>query len=152
MAKAFFNTLTVTIPATIIPILIAAFAAYALAWMEFPGRALLVAAVVALLVVPLQLALIPLLEAAQRGRHRQGLSGRLAGAYRLRPAAGDLSLAQLHGRPAAGGDRERQASTARRSSRSSPRSSCRSASRRWPVSRSSSSCGRGTTCWWPWCS
>jgi ABC-type glycerol-3-phosphate transport system permease component len=37
MAKAFFNTLTVTIPATIIPIVIAAFAAYALAWMEFPG-------------------------------------------------------------------------------------------------------------------
>jgi alpha-glucoside transport system permease protein len=35
MAKAFFNTLTVTIPATIIPILIAAFAAYALAWMDF---------------------------------------------------------------------------------------------------------------------
>jgi alpha-glucoside transport system permease protein len=62
MSKAFFNTLTVTIPATIIPILIAAFAAYALAWMEFPGRALLVAAVVALLVVPLQLALIPLLS------------------------------------------------------------------------------------------
>jgi alpha-glucoside transport system permease protein len=61
MARAFFNTLTVTIPATIIPILIAAFAAYALAWMEFPGRALLVAAVVAMLVVPLQLALIPLL-------------------------------------------------------------------------------------------
>ena len=62
MAKAFFNTLTVTIPATIIPILIAAFAAYALAWMDFPGRALLVAFVVALLVVPLQLALIPLLK------------------------------------------------------------------------------------------
>jgi alpha-glucoside transport system permease protein len=62
MAKAFFNTLTVTIPATIIPILIAAFAAYALAWMQFPGRALLIAAVVALLVVPLQLALIPLLR------------------------------------------------------------------------------------------
>jgi alpha-glucoside transport system permease protein len=61
MAKAFFNTLTVVIPATIIPILIAAFAAYALAWMEFPGRALLVATVVGLLVVPLQLALIPLL-------------------------------------------------------------------------------------------
>lgn len=62
MTKAFFNTLTVTIPATVIPILIAAFAAYALAWMEFPGRALLVAAVVGLLVVPLQLALIPLLK------------------------------------------------------------------------------------------
>ena len=62
MAKAFFNTLTVTIPATIIPIVIAAFAAFALAWMEFPGRALLIAAVVGLLVVPLQLALIPLLK------------------------------------------------------------------------------------------
>lgn len=62
MATAFFNTLTVTIPATIIPILVAAFAAYALAWMEFPGRALLIAVVVGLLVVPLQLALIPLLQ------------------------------------------------------------------------------------------
>lgn len=62
MAKAFFNTLTVTIPATIIPIVIAAFAAYALAWMNFPGRAILIAIVVGLLVVPLQLALIPLLR------------------------------------------------------------------------------------------
>lgn len=62
MAKAFFNTLTVTIPATIIPIVIAAFAAYALAWMDFPGRAILIAIVVGLLVVPLQLALIPLLR------------------------------------------------------------------------------------------
>lgn len=62
MSKAFFNTLTVVIPATIIPIVIAAFAAYALAWMDFPGRALLVAFVVGLLVVPLQLALIPLLK------------------------------------------------------------------------------------------
>lgn len=62
MARAFFNTLTVTIPATVIPIVIAAFAAYALAWMDFPGRALLIAAVVGLLVVPLQLALIPLLR------------------------------------------------------------------------------------------
>jgi len=58
MAKGFFNTLTVTIPATIIPIVIAAFAAYALAWMEFPGRALLIACVVGLLVVPLQLSVL----------------------------------------------------------------------------------------------
>ncbi|MBI1418254.1 MAG: ABC transporter permease subunit [Limimaricola sp.] len=62
MLKAFFNTLTVTIPATIIPIVVAAFAAYALAWMDFRGRALLIAAIVGLLVVPLQLALIPLLR------------------------------------------------------------------------------------------
>ncbi|WP_299142706.1 carbohydrate ABC transporter permease [uncultured Tateyamaria sp.] len=62
MTKAFFNTLTVTIPATVIPIVVAAFAAYALAWMDFPGRALLIAIIVGLLVVPLQLALIPLLK------------------------------------------------------------------------------------------
>ena len=62
LGRAFMNTATVTIPATIIPILIAAFAAYALAWMEFPGRAVLTAAVVGLLVVPLQVALIPLLR------------------------------------------------------------------------------------------
>ncbi len=62
MDVAFINTLTVTIPATVIPILIAAFAAYALAWMDFPGRGLLIAAVVGLLVVPLQLALVPLLN------------------------------------------------------------------------------------------
>ena len=62
LGRAFLNTMTVTIPATVIPILIAAFAAYALAWMEFPGRALLIAAVVGLLVVPLQMALIPLLK------------------------------------------------------------------------------------------
>jgi alpha-glucoside transport system permease protein len=62
IGQAFINTLTVAIPATVIPILIAAFAAYALAWMDFPGRALLVAAIVGLLVVPLQLALIPLLQ------------------------------------------------------------------------------------------
>ena len=62
MGKAFFNTLTVTIPATIIPIVVAAFAAYALAWMDFAGRAVLIAIIVGLLVVPLQLALIPLLR------------------------------------------------------------------------------------------
>jgi len=62
MGQAFLNTFTVTIPATVIPILVAAFAAYALAWMEFPGRALLIAAVVGLLVVPLQVAFIPLLR------------------------------------------------------------------------------------------
>lgn len=62
LGQSFINSLTVTIPATIIPILIAAFAAYALAWMKFPGRALLIAVVVGLLVVPLQMSLIPLLK------------------------------------------------------------------------------------------
>ncbi len=63
MSGAFLNSLTVAIPATVIPILLAAFAAYAFAWMRFPGRRLLFAMVVALLVVPSQVALIPLLRA-----------------------------------------------------------------------------------------
>lgn len=62
MDRAFINTLTVAVPSTVIPILIAAFAAYALAWMEFPGRSLLIAVIVGLLVVPLQLALVPMLN------------------------------------------------------------------------------------------
>jgi alpha-glucoside transport system permease protein len=60
--RSFINSFTVTIPATIIPILMAAFAAYALAWMRFPFRGLIVALVVGLLVVPLQMSLIPLLS------------------------------------------------------------------------------------------
>jgi alpha-glucoside transport system permease protein len=52
----------VTSPATIIPITIAAFAAYAFAWMRFPGRQFLFVVVVGLLVVPLQMSLIPLLR------------------------------------------------------------------------------------------
>jgi alpha-glucoside transport system permease protein len=62
VARSFLNSFTVTVPATIIPILMAAFAAYALAWMRFPFRGLIVAVVVGLLVVPLQMSLIPLLR------------------------------------------------------------------------------------------
>jgi len=61
-ADAVLNSLAVSIPSTLIPILIAAFAAYAFAWMEFPGRRPLFIMVVALLVVPLQIALIPILR------------------------------------------------------------------------------------------
>jgi len=60
--NAFLNSLAVTIPATVIPITIAAFAAYAFAWMDFPGRQWIFVTVVALLVIPLQMALIPLLK------------------------------------------------------------------------------------------
>jgi len=62
IGQSFVNSLTVTIPATIIPVLIAAYAAYALAWMKFPGRAVMISLVVGLLVVPLQMSLIPLLR------------------------------------------------------------------------------------------
>ena len=62
MGTAFLNSLIVTIPATVIPITIAAFAAYAFAWIPFKGRGVLFIIVVALLVVPLQMALIPILK------------------------------------------------------------------------------------------
>jgi alpha-glucoside transport system permease protein len=62
LGQSFINSLTVTVPATVIPILIAAFAAYALSWMKLPGRSILIAVVVGLLVVPLQMSLIPLLR------------------------------------------------------------------------------------------
>lgn len=60
LGTAFINTFAVTIPSTFIPISVAAFAAYAFSWMTFPGRRWLFIIVVALLVVPLQMALIPL--------------------------------------------------------------------------------------------
>ena len=62
MGDAFLNSLIVTIPSTIIPITIAAFAAYAFAWIPFRGRGILFTIVVALLVVPLQMTLIPILK------------------------------------------------------------------------------------------
>ncbi|GAG95918.1 unnamed protein product, partial [marine sediment metagenome] len=62
MGEAFLNSLLVTIPAVVIPITIAAFAAYAFAWLEFPGRSFFFVVVVGLMVVPLQMALIPLLS------------------------------------------------------------------------------------------
>ena len=61
VAQSFINSITVAIPSSVIPIMIAAFAAYALAWMQFPFRGIIVALVVGLLVVPLQMSLIPLL-------------------------------------------------------------------------------------------
>jgi alpha-glucoside transport system permease protein len=62
LATAFVNSLVVTIPAVVIPITMAAFAAYAFAWMRFPGRTALFALVVGLLVVPLQMSLVPVLR------------------------------------------------------------------------------------------
>jgi len=77
MAMAFRNSFLITIPSTILPIAIAAFAAYAFAWMEFPGRQVIFAVVVGLLVVPLQMTLIPLL----RVYNRLGLSGTYIGIW-----------------------------------------------------------------------
>jgi alpha-glucoside transport system permease protein len=60
--SGFINSLFISIPATVIPVFVAAFAAYAFAWMEFPGRNVLFVIVVGLLVVPLQTTFIPVLR------------------------------------------------------------------------------------------
>ncbi len=62
MGNAFLNSIIVTVPSVVIPITIAAFAAYAFAWLEFPGRDLFFAIVVLLLVVPLHTTLVPILR------------------------------------------------------------------------------------------
>jgi alpha-glucoside transport system permease protein len=62
MFRAFINSIAVTLPATIIPIMIAAFAAYAFSFMHFPGRDFLFILIVSLLVIPSQVALVPLLQ------------------------------------------------------------------------------------------
>ncbi len=77
MGQAFLNSLIISIPATVMPIAIATFAAYALAWMKFPGRQLLFMAIVGLLVVPLQMTLIPVL----RTYNDLGLSGSFLGVW-----------------------------------------------------------------------
>jgi alpha-glucoside transport system permease protein len=67
MGNAFINSLIVTIPSTVIPITIAAFAAYAFAWIPFRGRGILFIIVVGLLVVPIQMSLIPILKIYSAG-------------------------------------------------------------------------------------
>lgn len=61
LGRAFINSLIIAIPGTLLPVLVAAFAAYAFAWMKFPGRDWIFLAIVALLVVPIQMTLIPIL-------------------------------------------------------------------------------------------
>ena len=75
--NALLNSLAVTIPATVIPITLAAFAAYGFAWLRFKGRGLLFGVIVALLVVPLQLSLVPLLQVYQGA----GLTGSFVGIW-----------------------------------------------------------------------
>ena len=67
MAGAFINSLAITIPATVFPLVLASLAAYAFAWIDFRGKNILFIGVFALQVVPLQMALIPLLSLFSRG-------------------------------------------------------------------------------------
>ena len=61
LGQAFLNTLAVALPATLIPLIICSYFAYALTWMKFYGRDILLATIIASLVVPLQMCLIPVL-------------------------------------------------------------------------------------------
>jgi alpha-glucoside transport system permease protein len=62
LGTAFLNSLIIAIPGTLLPVFVASFAAYAFAWLKFPGRDWIFLTIVALLVVPAQLALIPVLQ------------------------------------------------------------------------------------------
>lgn len=73
IAGAFVNSLAITIPATTIPLVIASLAAYAFAWIDFRGRNWLFIGVFALQIVPLQMALVPLLSLFSRGLNIGGL-------------------------------------------------------------------------------
>lgn len=61
LGLAFVNSLIISIPGTLFPMIVGAFAAYAFAWMRFPGRDLIFLSIVALLVIPTQIALVPIL-------------------------------------------------------------------------------------------
>ncbi len=67
LGQSFINSLAIAIPATVVPISIAALAAYAFAWIPFRGRGVLFVAVFALQIVPIQMALVPLLSLFSRG-------------------------------------------------------------------------------------
>lgn len=69
LSEFFLNSLRITIPSVIISVGLAALAAYAFSWMEFKGRDWLYTAVITMLVVPLQTALIPLLRLFTGGAH-----------------------------------------------------------------------------------
>jgi len=93
IGRAFLNSFIITIPATVLPVFIAAFAAYAFAWMRFPGRQSLFVILVSLLVVPLQMTMIPIL----RVFNRLGLSGTFPGIWLAHTGYGlPLAIYLLH--------------------------------------------------------
>lgn len=94
MFGSFVNTVVVAVPSTVLPILIAAFAAYAFTFIEFRGREIYFAVVVALMVVPLQAALVPVVRGLRAIKETTGISlmGNYPGAW-LMHAAFALPLA-----------------------------------------------------------
>ncbi len=86
MGGAFLNSLIISIPATIIPIMFAAFAAYAFTFMKFWGRDTLFVVVVGLLVIPIQITFVPMLELL--GRNGLGIVGQFLSVWLLHTAFG----------------------------------------------------------------
>ena len=72
--RSFYNSFAVTIPSTIIPITIAAFAAYAFAFMEFKGKNVMFLLVVGSMIIPLQMSLVPLLQLFKSGAEVFGVT------------------------------------------------------------------------------
>ncbi|WP_442576755.1 carbohydrate ABC transporter permease [Microbacterium sp. F51-2R] len=73
LGESFLNSLAITIPTTVFALAIAALAAYAFAWMDFKGRGILFVAIFALQIVPIQMALVPLLTFFSRGLEINGV-------------------------------------------------------------------------------
>lgn len=86
MGTGFLNTIVVAVPATILPIMFAAFAAYAFTFMNFPGKEVLFILIVALMVVPLQVAFQPLLDLF--GPNGIGISGQFVAVWLLHTGFG----------------------------------------------------------------
>jgi alpha-glucoside transport system permease protein len=88
MFGSFVNTIVVAVPSTVLPILIAAFAAYTFTFLEFKGREVLFAVVIALMVVPLQTALVPVVRALRYVSESTGLQiiGNYPGAWLMHSA------------------------------------------------------------------
>ncbi|WNB85614.1 carbohydrate ABC transporter permease [Cellulomonas sp. ATA003] len=86
MAQGFLNSVVVAVPATILPIMLAAFAAYAFTFMEFRGRDVLFIVIVAVMVVPIQVAFQPMLDLL--GPNGIGISGQFVAVWLLHTGFG----------------------------------------------------------------
>jgi len=86
LGSAFINSVVVAIPATVIPIMFAAFAAYAFTFMNFKGKDVLFVAIVAVMVVPIQVAFQPLLDFL--GPRGLGISGQYIAVWLLHTGFG----------------------------------------------------------------
>ena len=96
--SSLINSVVVAVPATVLPIMFAAFAAYASPLIQFPGKDVLFIVIVALMVVPIQVAFSRARHAGPRGLGSTGSSWRWM-LHRLRHAAGGVHPAQLHDHP-----------------------------------------------------